>query len=662
MRLSCLSVAWTCLIWTDLVLSALGAEPSITVWPPNPHYVTTGSTWTEPGVFCNDGEDGIIDVTTTPSFVDTSSNGTFILTYTCIDNWEWTRTGYQNWQIWNSVKATREVIVRDVPTIAIAGAAVMAISPGAFGPRKDGFCRDTTSGNQQSAGLVSLDTVSSAFSWDRQAKCLSLCRHYQSVNAMNGKGCELRVTGATNPGCYMHTQTITTSGANNANYFCWKAEFNDPGGCCQNADNEGLPVLHTSYPISEESTRFQIEYWCEDPLTEAVVTTTRDLNIDFPPQLWMNGEANVETTRGAIYTDLGVWCHDPEDGPIIELPLGAYSDIKIVSTTMSGSTGNPNYFATFDGFTTGGPYGGPGTSCNACHETAADGNGKHWIRLDLGQVRIVHRVKINKMAGTWTIRVGTSEVSSRNPTCGTTSNAAGLETITCVAQLAGRFVNIESSAADLSLTLCEVTLDGQPGPSPPSTFSITSGCTSLHGTYVLAGSAEGLPSWKKDDDQTAVVMYEGVGFVLKHGATVHARASEGASLPAAVWASVTGSCVPQLKIDPSDGCTWLFGFSSGNDLFKCADGTEQATSGNCDSDNRGGVAHCPPNLPQACAFGGGCAADCSVSNGGARSCGTSGKTGTLSSIPYFTASAVTTGYRNDLHGDYGIAFIPKLHS
>ena len=123
---------------TRTVIVTDGTPPTITLRGPSPATVNVGGTYTDAGATCSDPVDGTLAVTNdAATAVDTSSRGSYTVTFSCIDN-----SG-------NEATATRTVVVTDSdsPTIVIRGPASVEVPQGSTYTDQGAECADNADPN-----------------------------------------------------------------------------------------------------------------------------------------------------------------------------------------------------------------------------------------------------------------------------------------------------------------------------------------------------------------------------------------------------------------------------------------------------------------------------------------------------------------------------------
>ena len=272
-------------------------DPVITLNGPSTLTITAGTAYTEQGAACTDDTDGSLQVTTTGT-VDTSSPGTYTVTYACTDS-----SG-------NGSTISRTVTVvaaadNTLPTITINGDNPLTITVGSTYEDAGATCTDETDG---SLPVTTDSTVNISMQGTYTVT-------YTCTDLSNNTDIDTRIVEvvAAEPLADTTDPVITIIGDDRLTITVGST-YEDAGATCTD-DTDPAPTVTTSGTVDASSPgTYTVTYACTDSSgngstisrTVTVVDTT-------DPVITIIGDDRLTITVGSTYEDAGATCTDDTD-------------------------------------------------------------------------------------------------------------------------------------------------------------------------------------------------------------------------------------------------------------------------------------------------------------------------------------------------------------
>ncbi len=259
--------------------------------------ITAGTAYTEQGATCTDDTDGSLQVTTTGT-VDTSSPGTYTVTYACTDS-----SG-------NGSTISRTVTVVDTtdPVIAINGSSELTIQAGSTYTEQGAACTDDTDGSLQVTTTGTVDT-SSPGTYTVTYACTDSSGNGSTISRT------VTVVAAETP-IDTTDPVIAINGSSELTITAGTA-YTEQGAACTDDTDGSLQVTTTGTVDTSSPGTYTVTYACTDSSgngstisrTVTVVDTT-------DPVIAINGSSELTITAGTAYTEQGATCTDDTDGSL----------------------------------------------------------------------------------------------------------------------------------------------------------------------------------------------------------------------------------------------------------------------------------------------------------------------------------------------------------
>ncbi len=259
-----------------------------------------GDTFTDPGATATDNIDGSVDVTVSGE-VDSTTIGTYILTYTAVD------------AAGNSSSTTRTVNIVDVsvdviaPVITLNGEATISLHQG------DNFTDPGATAVDDVDGVVNV-TVSGSVDTDTIG---SYTLVYAAVDAAGNITTALRTVNVVDTSADITPPAITLNGGEEMTINEGDS-FTDPGATA--VDNVDASVVVNSTGSVDTNTigTYTIEYDAVDTAGNVATTVSRTVHVAdlIAPVITLNGDSTLTVALGATFTDPGATAVDDIDGTI----------------------------------------------------------------------------------------------------------------------------------------------------------------------------------------------------------------------------------------------------------------------------------------------------------------------------------------------------------
>ena len=294
-------------------------DPVITINGSSELTITAGTTYTEQGATCTDDTDPAPTVTTSGT-VDTSSPGTYTVTYTCTDSSD------------NSSTATREVTVVDTtdPVITLNGSSTLTITAGTTYTEQGATCTDDTDPAPTVTTSGTVDT-SSPGTYTVTYTCTDSSDNSSTATR------EVTVVDTTDP-------VITLNGSSTLTITAGTT-YTEQGATCTD-DTDPAPTVTTSGTVDTSNPdTYTVTYTCTDS-SDNSSTATREVTVvdTTDPVITINGSSELTITAGTTYTEQGATCTDDTDPAPTVTTSGTVDtsnpDTYTVTYTCTDSSGN----------------------------------------------------------------------------------------------------------------------------------------------------------------------------------------------------------------------------------------------------------------------------------------------------------------------------------
>ena len=311
--------------WTVTVI-AMDAEPPEDNNPPtitlnglSAVTITAGTAYTEQGATCTDDTDGSLQVTTTGT-VDTSSPGTYTVTYACTDS---SGNGSTISRTVTVVAAETPIDTTD-PVIAINGSSELTITAGTAYTEQGATCTDDTDGSLQVTTTGTVDT-SNPGTYTVTYACTDSSGNGSTISRT------VTVVDTTDPVIAINGSSELTITAGTA--------YTEQGATCTDDTDGSLQVTTTGTVDTSSPGTYTVTYACTDSsgngstISRTVTVVAAETPIDTTdPVIAINGSSELTITAGTAYTEQGATCTDDTDGSLQ------------VTTTGTVDTSNPGTY------------------------------------------------------------------------------------------------------------------------------------------------------------------------------------------------------------------------------------------------------------------------------------------------------------------------------
>ncbi len=318
--------------WTVTVI-AMDAEPPEDNNPPtitlnglSAVTITAGTTYTEQGATCTDDTDPAPTVTTTGT-VDTSSPGTYTVTYACTDS---SGNGSTISRAVTVVAAETPIDTTD-PVIAINGSSELTIQAGSTYTEQGATCTDDTDGSLQVTTTGTVDT-SNPGTYTVTYACTDSSGNGSTISRT------VTVVDTTDPVIAINGSSELTITAGTA--------YTEQGATCTDDTDGSLQVTTTGTVDTSSPGTYTVTYACTDSSgngstisrTVTVVDTT-------DPVIAINGSSELTIQAGSTYEDAGATCTDETDGSLTPITISDTVDTSspgtyTVTYACTDSSGN----------------------------------------------------------------------------------------------------------------------------------------------------------------------------------------------------------------------------------------------------------------------------------------------------------------------------------
>ena len=264
--------------------------PAITVAGANPLNVGCNQTFVDPGASAVDACDGTVAVQASPTTLDTSTPGTYTITYTAHDSHNHTAT------------ATRTVVVgadpNDPPVVTLNGAPQMTIECGSV---------FTDPGATASAGCVSLQVTTDSNLDTHTPGTYTITYSATASNNLSASATRVVEVVDTTP------PVITVNGANPLVVEC-HTSFTDPGATAADGCAGSFAATASGAVDVDHVGSYTITYTASDPSGNPATPVTRTVNVVDTTAPTISGVADVSVTTGAGATSCGAFVSDAQLG------------------------------------------------------------------------------------------------------------------------------------------------------------------------------------------------------------------------------------------------------------------------------------------------------------------------------------------------------------
>ncbi len=357
--------------------------PVITLNGGTPVTLTQGSTYTELGATANDNVDGPITPVITGT-VDTSTIGTYIVTYTATDSSN------------NVASTTRTVNViapdTTAPVITILGANPMTITIGGTYTELGASAIDNIDGPITPVITGSVNTSATG----------TYSIVYTATDSSNNSASSTRTVNVVATSTDTVPPVITILGANPASITVGST-YTDAGATANdNVDGNITANIVTTNAVNNNVVgTYTVTYFVSDAAGNGA-TSTRTVNVTSgsssggsggsgatggaggdttPPVITILGENPVTIAVGSTYTDAGATANDTHDGVVAVTVIGNTVDTSVPGTyhvdyaarDASMNWGNATRVVIVTGSSTSGGTGGTGTSTSTSTGTGSTG-------------------------------------------------------------------------------------------------------------------------------------------------------------------------------------------------------------------------------------------------------------------------------------------------
>ena len=310
--------------WTVTVI-AMDAEPPEDNNPPtitlnglSAVTITAGTTYTEQGATCTDDTDPAPTVTTTGT-VDTSSPGTYTVTYACTDS---SGNGSTISRTVTVVAAETPIDTTD-PVIAINGSSELTIQAGSTYTEQGATCTDDTDGSLQVTTTGTVDT-SNPGTYTVTYACTDSSGNGSTISRT------VTVVDTTDPVIAINGSSELTITAGTA--------YTEQGATCTDDTDGSLQVTTTGTVDTSSPGTYTVTYACTDSsgngstISRTVTVVAAETPIDTTdPVITINGSPELTIQAGSTYTEQGATCTDDTDGSLQVTTTGT------VNTSMPGT-------------------------------------------------------------------------------------------------------------------------------------------------------------------------------------------------------------------------------------------------------------------------------------------------------------------------------------
>ena len=273
--------------------------PTITILGSNPVTISLGSNYADRGATCTDETDGSRSVATDTSGVDTTTAGTYKVTYTCTDasNNQATAT--------RTVKVVDAAVDSEPPVITLRGANPSAVEVGSTYSDAGATCTDEADG----ALGVATDTSGVDTTTAGTYKVTYTCTDGSNNQAAAARTILVRPpTTDTPPDLFLRVERA---------YVGYSGPYPDysSDAICTDAEDGDISNLVTFSVSAHGTDAGTITYSCTDS-DGNTDTVTRQVHLTDTnaPTVVLYGHWLVEINVGSSYTDARAYCVDDQDG------------------------------------------------------------------------------------------------------------------------------------------------------------------------------------------------------------------------------------------------------------------------------------------------------------------------------------------------------------
>ncbi len=302
-----------------------------------PDSVSQGNAYSDPGVTCTDNMDPAPRVLINDT-VDTTTPGTYTITYTCQDS-----SG-------NSATPVIRIVnvmpgpVNAAPTVTLNGGSTITIMVGGTYHEQGATCTDDTDPNVPASILGAVDTTTPG-TYTITYTCQD--------SSGNSATPVIRIVNVM-PGPVNAAPTVTLNGGSTITIMVGGTYHEQGATCTDDTDPDPTLTIRGSEDVDTSTVgTYSVTYICTDATQNLSVEITRTISVipsaaNGDPVLMLNGDSEVWLSRGGTYYEQGATCTDDTDpnpqvsilGAVDTTTLGTYT-ITYTCQDSSGNTAAP---------------------------------------------------------------------------------------------------------------------------------------------------------------------------------------------------------------------------------------------------------------------------------------------------------------------------------
>ena len=287
-------------------------DPVITIIGDDRLTITVGSTYEDAGATCTDDTDPAPTVTTSGT-VDTSSPGTYTVTYACTDS---SGNGSTISRTVTVVAAETPIDTTD-PVIAINGSSELTITAGTAYTEQGATCTDDTDGSLQVTTTGTVDTSSPGTYTVTYA-----CTDSSGNNAAAVTRTVTVIAMDTEPPEDTTPPRIDITGQSLVRLYVGDTYVEQGARCIDDVDGTWNAEIHKSTVDTSSAGSYIIIYECADSSDNVslkirqVEVYLEEPSVNLPPVITLNGPSTVTVAVDSAFDDPGATCTDPEGGSL----------------------------------------------------------------------------------------------------------------------------------------------------------------------------------------------------------------------------------------------------------------------------------------------------------------------------------------------------------
>ena len=287
-------------------------DPVITLNGPPELTIQAGSTYEDAGATCTDETDGSLTPITISDTVDTSSPGTYTVTYACTDS---SGNGSTISRTVTVVAAETPIDTTD-PVITINGSPELTIQAGSTYTEQGATCTDDTDGSLQ---VTTTGTVNAAAPGTYTVTYT--CTDSSGNNATADRIVFVRAADTADD---TKAPEIDITGQSPVRLHVGDTYAEQGARCIDDTDGTWDARIHKSTVSTSEVGSYIVIYECADS-SDNTSLAIRHVEVaapeeNLPPVITLKGDSEVIIQAGSTYEDAGATCTDPEDG-ILEVTV-----------------------------------------------------------------------------------------------------------------------------------------------------------------------------------------------------------------------------------------------------------------------------------------------------------------------------------------------------